>query len=196
MLRVLSIALVALGVIILFVLVSVPTQAQPAIPAGEWAGGKECHFYTYAKDSYCIPVSASGSLATTEPTATPTPEPTATPLPTNTPGPTTTPEPVAYSGPSVLEGIKLWYRWDKSVAMPDDPEDAEALEEELIAEAKAVPERNRLTDECRQRASIFEYPYLGAGYLARPLFLYRDRDGTAVVQFHYGYCWRPPLDPS
>ena len=102
MLRILSIALVALGVIILFALVSVPTRAQPAIPAGEWAGGKECHFYTYAEDSYCIPVSAAVDLAPTTPpptldptytapTATPTPEPTATPWPTNTPRPTPTP---------------------------------------------------------------------------------------------------------
>lgn len=94
MLRILSVALVALAGIVLFALVSVPTQAQPAIPAGEWAGGKECHFYTYAKDSYCIPVSAAVDLAPTTPPPTLDPTytvPTATPTPVNTPHPTPTP---------------------------------------------------------------------------------------------------------
>ena len=99
MLRILSTALVALAVIILFVLISLPTQAQPdtpATPAGEWAGGKECHFYAYAKDSYCIAIADSAALTPTAPPPTldPTftaPTATPTPYPTNTPRPTPTP---------------------------------------------------------------------------------------------------------
>ena len=99
MLRILSTALVAVAVITLFVLISLPTQAQPdtpATPAGEWAGGKECHFYAYAKDSYCIAIADSAALTPTvpPPTLDPTftaPTATPTPYPTNTPRPTPTP---------------------------------------------------------------------------------------------------------
>ena len=202
MLRILSTALVALAVITLFVLISLPTQAQPdtpATPAGEWAGGKECHFYAYAKDSYCIAIADSAALTPTAPpptldptftapTATPTPYPTATPRPTSTrrPTPTFTPEPTRTPVPT----IKVYYTGDQFWAIITQPD----CTLECFLEEHVEWYHREIRSFCIAHARHNKYRHIGvADYGDDGWRVFRT--DTASTEFRllsrYVSCWAP-----